>query len=178
MGMSAIQIREALIDDALAIAKVHVASWREAYAGVLPDSMLARLSVDERAASWARILSGGTWTHVAEAAGEVVGFAAACPQRTNDLRAAGFDGEISAIYLLKSHQGAGAGRAMLAAGAGALRRRGFQSAALWVLRDNGRARRFYERLGADYLTEKAEQRPEARIFEVAYGWSDLSLLTA
>jgi len=41
-------IRPATPEDARAIAEVHVASWRYAYRGLLPDDVLDRLSVEER----------------------------------------------------------------------------------------------------------------------------------
>ena len=43
--------------------------------------------------------------------------------------------------------GSGAGTALLAAGVEELRRQGYAEASLWVLEDNPRARRFYEREG-------------------------------
>ena len=47
MVTSTRRIRTATPEDARAIAEVHVASWRAAYRGVLPDTYLDRLSVDE-----------------------------------------------------------------------------------------------------------------------------------
>ena len=45
-------VRNARSADAPGIAEVHVASWRAAYAGQLPDRFLRKLSVDERTRSW------------------------------------------------------------------------------------------------------------------------------
>jgi len=45
-------VRDARSADAPGIAEVHVASWRAAYAGQLPDGFLRKLSVDERTRSW------------------------------------------------------------------------------------------------------------------------------
>ncbi len=45
-------IRTARPDDARSVAEVHVASWRHAYRGLLPDDYLERLSVDDREAMW------------------------------------------------------------------------------------------------------------------------------
>ncbi len=66
-------MRDAVPGDARAIAGVHVASWRAAYAGLMPDTVLAGLSVEERTASWTRLLAEpGQHTLVVEAE-EVVG---------------------------------------------------------------------------------------------------------
>lgn len=45
-------IRKATIKDASAIAHVHVTSWHETYAGIIPDSYLARLDVNQKQAMW------------------------------------------------------------------------------------------------------------------------------
>jgi hypothetical protein len=51
-------IRLATPDDAQALGAMHVASWRETYAGILPDRMFSVLSIDARAKAWAKI---GFW---------------------------------------------------------------------------------------------------------------------
>jgi hypothetical protein len=45
-------VRPAVLQDAPAIAAVHVATWRDAYAGLLPDDFLDGLDVDQRAERW------------------------------------------------------------------------------------------------------------------------------
>jgi hypothetical protein len=57
-----------------------------------------------------------------------------------------------------------------------LMRRGFSAAALWVLRDNLRARRFYERFGGKVIAEREDVRDSAALTELGYGWSDLTEL--
>jgi GNAT superfamily N-acetyltransferase len=47
-----IAVRPARPADAVAIGAVHVAVWRSAYAGILPDAYLARLSVSRHAAHY------------------------------------------------------------------------------------------------------------------------------
>ncbi len=55
--MSALVIRDARAEDAEDIAGVHVRSWQAAYRGLIDQSVLDGLSVDERAAGWRRILA-------------------------------------------------------------------------------------------------------------------------
>ena len=52
-----IRIRRASRSDAAAIARVHVETWQSAYAGLLPDSMLAGMSDVRQAAWWTRLLA-------------------------------------------------------------------------------------------------------------------------
>lgn len=74
-------LRRATIDDADQLGAVHVASWREAYAGILPDDMLTGLSVDARSAMWTKILGdpsafAETAVYVIEDKDSIIGFGA------------------------------------------------------------------------------------------------------
>ncbi|WP_035179671.1 GNAT family N-acetyltransferase [Acidocella facilis] len=178
--MSTIQLRVANLSDVGSLAAVHVAAWRESYPGILPDEMLAALSVEARTDMWREFLSAPatsaeTKVYVAEMHGQIVGFGSCGGQREKALAQLGFGGEISAIYLLRSHQRLGLGRSLMTQMAQALTKLGFVGAALWVLRENIAARGFYERLGGTLVGEKKDERPDATFDEVAYGWRDLTL---
>jgi ribosomal protein S18 acetylase RimI-like enzyme len=54
--------------------------------------------------------------------------------------------------------------------------RGFNAAALWVLRDNLKARRFYEHFGAKVIAEREDVRDGAVLVELAYGWPEIKEL--
>jgi GNAT superfamily N-acetyltransferase len=137
-------IRSAEPADARAIAEVHVASWRWAYAGDLPQEVLDALSVDDRERMWNRaILDAAVTVIVAEEGGRVVGFVSTGPTRDDD--APGGTGELFAIYLDEAVAGTGVGAALLERAERDLREAGFNRATLWVLASNDRARRFYER---------------------------------
>jgi len=178
--VAAIKLREANRADASIIGALHVASWRETYEGILPDETLAGLSVEARTAMWSTVLGDpdeGTYVLVAEEGGNVVGFGSCGRQRDEALADAGFSGEIGTVYVLRSSQNRGAGRLLMAAMAEAMSSRGHMAASLWVLRENARARAFYEYLGGEMIGEKKDEQPEATLVEVAYGWRDLSRLT-
>jgi ribosomal protein S18 acetylase RimI-like enzyme len=167
----------ALPSDSADLAQMHVASWRETYPGLVPEAMLSSLSVGARAAAWSRVLaepSPSSAVFVAELGGSIVGFGSCGPQRADTLRIKGYDGEISAIYVLKALQRRALGTRLLLAMASRLQACGFQAASLWVLRDNAPARRFYERCGGQMIAEREDVRPQGILFEVAYGWSDLT----
>jgi GNAT superfamily N-acetyltransferase len=159
---------------------MHVASWRETYAGTLPDAMLSSLSIEERAVMWDWImrqetLSASTTVQLVEHEGQIIAFGSCGSQRTGDLKDRGYDGEISAMYVLKAFQGRGVGARLLFAMASNLSTRGFSAASLWVLRDNHPARGFYERYGAQLMiSEKRDVRDDAVLIEVAYGWAHLT----
>jgi GNAT superfamily N-acetyltransferase len=143
-----ISIRPATPADARSVAEVHVGSWRYAYRGMLPDDYLERLSVDEREAMWLAAFSdpdASTGAFVAEADRRIVGFSSFGPSRDDD--ATDGTGEIPAIYVEPSVLGTGVGRELFEAATEALRQAGYRRATLWVLEANGRARRFYEKVG-------------------------------
>ena len=169
--------RPAGFGDAEAIARVHVASWRETYPGLVPQPMLDRLSVAGRTRSWRSTLRrppavSRTAVFVAEWNRIIVGFAAGGAQRSSALRRAGFTAEIDAIYVLRAAQGQGLGRLLMASLAQTFVDRGHGAASLWVLRENAAARRFYERLGGEPVAEKQD----GALIEIAYGWSALTRL--
>jgi ribosomal protein S18 acetylase RimI-like enzyme len=177
--MLTFNIRAADPDDAVGIARVHTACWRETYFGILPDEMLAALDIDARANMWASALSApANLVSVLESAGEIVGFGACGDQRTPTLRITGYDAEIVAINLLRIAQGVGAGRTLMSHMVVWLAERGMKGVSLWVLAGNQNARRFYERLGAEICGEREERLPQAVLKEVAYGWLDVRTLTA
>ncbi len=185
MTETRIRIRRACAVDAEAIAAVHVAAWRETYAGLMAAEVLAGLSVDERSARWRCILGApdpaiGTAAFVACAPSDsVVGFGSCGRQRSQELADAGFGGEFQAIYVLRAAQHRGVGRALMATMARDLASRCLQGGALWVLEGNQSARGFYEALGGRVVGEREDRRGEDLILaEVAYGWARLGSIGA
>jgi ribosomal protein S18 acetylase RimI-like enzyme len=144
-------IRPATVDDAEELAQVNVDTWRSAYAGIMPDDVLAGLDLGEWTARKRQQLSepGPFTTLVATAGPAIVGFVSYGPYRI-DSQTDGEPvpaGEVLAVYVHPKRQGAGAGRALMDAAAAGLRRQGFPELRLWVLEDNAPSRRFYERYG-------------------------------
>jgi ribosomal protein S18 acetylase RimI-like enzyme len=172
------QIRIATPDDAQALGQMHVTSWRETYAGLLPDEMISSLSVEARVAAWAKIMRDSateysTVIYLAEYHGALVGFGSCGAQRTESLKHKGYTGEVSAIYVLREFQKRKIGTRLLCTMFSDLQEHGFNAAALWVLRDNLRARRFYEHFGAKVIAEREDVRDGTVLVELAYGWPDL-----
>lgn len=134
-------MRRARPDDAAAIAEVHARTWQAAYDHVFGAERLAERRPD--VARWNRILSNERVTvHVADDGGRVVAFVSVGPSRDEDAEA-----ELYAIYALPEAWGTGTGHALMQSGLAVLRAAGYRDAILYVLEDNPRARRFYEREG-------------------------------
>jgi phosphoribosylanthranilate isomerase len=169
-----LRFRRATPADADALGHVHVAAWREAYAGLIPDAVLADLDPRQRASMWHDLLTKGAAVQLAERDGAIVGFGSSGPQPDPTLSCAA---EIHAIYVLRSAQRQGAGRTLMAAMARDLLAQGHASAALWVLEGNTPARRFYAALGGREIDRREQQRDGFSAVGIAYGWEDLTVLT-
>jgi GNAT superfamily N-acetyltransferase len=145
-----VELRDAAPADAHALATVHVASWRAAYRGLMPDEVLAGLSVPEREQRWTdRLAAPAPRTSVVVAidARQFVGFAAVGPPLVAIDRADPTLGDLYALYLDPGHWGRGIGAPLHAAALDRLATHGFTHAGLWILDGNERAQRFYLRHG-------------------------------
>lgn len=141
-------IRQATLEDALAIAEVHVRSWKAAYPGLIPQDYLDGLRVEDRLGNWETALSNPGWpaVYVFEEEDRIAGFTCLSPSRDLDADQSS-TGEVQAIYLDPDAFGRGVGELLMNSAEVELAAAGFTDASLWVLDTNMRARRFYERLG-------------------------------
>jgi GNAT superfamily N-acetyltransferase len=138
-----VEIRRARLEDAAAIAAVHVRTWQSAYEHVFGAERLAGIDPAAREGGARRFATDpDSDTFVAEAEGRIVGFVG-----TGVAEDEGEARELFAIYVLPEAWGSTAGSGLMQAAVDAMRGRGATAAILWVLEDNPRARRFYEREG-------------------------------
>ncbi|MQA10577.1 MAG: GNAT family N-acetyltransferase [Pseudonocardiaceae bacterium] len=145
-----VELRDATPADAHAIADVLVRSWRAAYRGLLPDDVLAGLSIRDREQFWSDVLTARpphTRTVVATIASAIVGFAATGPPLVPADRADPTLGDLYALYLAPDVWRHGIGTQLHATALDGLRSCGFTHAGLWVLDTNEPAQRFYHRHG-------------------------------
>ena len=140
MGSTA--VRQAHVEDAKAMARIHVQSWQETYRGLIADEILDRPGfVEWRERFWAAALSDERYAlnraAVAERDG-MVGIAMAGPPEESE---AHWPLQLFILYVLAADHGTGAGRDLLAAVIGN------DDAALWVADPNPRAQAFYRKHG-------------------------------
>ena len=160
-------VQPATQNDADAIGRIQVESWRVAYMGLLPAATIAAFDVEGRQQMWreglARAPQPGSATFVATRGGETVGFATVGESYSED----GI-GELYAIYVHPSSWGHGVGRALIEQSELSLRDSGFPSALLWVLDGNERAERFYRSAGWLRDGEKDDVFQGADVVELRY----------
>lgn len=139
------RVRPAAPADADAIASIHVRAWQVAFRGLVPDSLLDNLAVEQRALAWrGRLNRADASTWVIERSGPVLGFASAGASRDAGTIGAG---ELYAFYIEPAELGTGLGRALLERALDGLRADDHSAAVLWVLPGNERAIAFYQRAG-------------------------------
>ena len=164
-------VRRAEPQDAPAVARVHTASWRQAYRGLLPQEYLDALSVDAWTKTWAKAFSQlpcqAPTNLVAELDGQIIGFARVGPNRDDDTDTATC--ELWGLYLDPAHWGAGHGHTLHTEALDAARASEAATAILWVLTTNQRARHFYESHGwAADGAGKTVWRGDVRLDETRY----------
>jgi ribosomal protein S18 acetylase RimI-like enzyme len=142
---ASIGVRRAAPEDAPAIGEAHSEAWRVGYARLFdPDVLDAEVTT--RRAGWeARMAAPGmehTVLLVGELDGVVRGFAHVGPAADGSGR-----GEVYGFYAHPMTWGQGLAQAMMAEGLASLVAMGFDTACVWTLRDAGRARAFYEKVG-------------------------------
>ena len=171
-----VTIREARIEDAAGMAKVHVESWRTTYVGIVPDIYLANLSYARRENFWHDVLSNPSSNHCCFVAvndeEHIIGFVLGGPKRNGDPV---YEGELYSIYLLQEYQGKGIGRALTRRLVERFLQSSVTSMLLWVFAANP-ACRFYEALGGQRLKVEQADFDGVLVDEVSYGWLDISTI--
>jgi ribosomal protein S18 acetylase RimI-like enzyme len=181
-------IRRARPTDASAIGAVHVATWRTAYAGVLPEGYLKNMSALRQALGYEQAISERRNGHAvfvavatgedaplgAEEAGTVVGFVSGGKTRRDGTLGTG---EVETLYLLDDYRDRGVGRRLMRAMAAHLAAVGCRSVMLWVLRDNP-TRWFYQRLGGKQAAREVIRFAGQMMEQLAFVWDPIDTLLA
>lgn len=170
--MSRFAVREATPDDATGIARAHTDSWQTSYRGILPDTVLDRIDVGQRAETRRRILRDRSiyqlvaydLTH-----GDIVGFCDAGPAR----RHVSYAGELYAIYIVDRAKRYGLGQEMMDQVRAYFARNDLRSMIVWVLDNNHHARRFYEAQGGRMGSRLSSTVGGFPVVELSYVWEHL-----
>ena len=159
--MAQLRLRPATAADAAAIAALHTASWRDAYAAILDADFLAGPVEADRLGVWEARLRDpdpDQVVHVAQSEeGEVVGFV--CAFRDADPEWGSLVGN---LHVAPRMRGNGVGETLLRAAAALLAASGAQGGLhLWVFEANTAGLRFYERLGGRVVEQTVSRMAAA-----------------
>lgn len=170
--MTRFAVREATLDDADGIARAHTDSWQTSYRGILPDTVLDRIDVGQRAETRRRILRDRAIHQLVAydvTHGDIVGFCDAGPSR----RHVPYAGELYAIYIVQRAKRYGLGQDMFERVQAWLVREGMRSMIVWVLDNNHHARRFYEAMGGRMGSRLSSTVGGFPVVELSYVWDRL-----
>jgi ribosomal protein S18 acetylase RimI-like enzyme len=161
-----VRIRAGSAADAAQVAAVQRETWFAAYEGIIAAEVIDRVTLPDdgarvrqsfRTRPRQRMLLATDPDATGPDAGEVVGYASYGPETDvlnapwpHPLTADGAGGrvaELYALYVRPAWWSTGTGRALMERVLARTGAAGYQAITLWVLRDNERARRFYERAG-------------------------------
>jgi GNAT superfamily N-acetyltransferase len=171
------EIRDACIDDAEGIARVHYESWKTSYRGIIDQDCLDAMAFEDRLQLRKQTFFESKAIHlVAIYRGSIVGFCDADAMQFHSNQCLSKDqkkkrdelGEIHRIYLLKEHKGKGIGHALFEEARLRLKERGLIPLLVWALKDNKKARSFYERQGGILVDEISVKIGKQMYPEVAY----------
>jgi GNAT superfamily N-acetyltransferase len=132
--LSAVGIRDASHDEVETCFSVQRRSAVVGYAHIFPQDRYP-FPDDVVRREWAERMTTADWVGLAERGGEAVGTISVVGNR------------IESLFVVPEEWGSGVATQLLAAGLDRIRAAGHGAAALDVMADNARARRFYEREG-------------------------------
>jgi ribosomal protein S18 acetylase RimI-like enzyme len=170
-------IRDATQSDVTAIAHLHAESWRSAYRGILSDDYLEKHAHGDRLAAWqerfSAVAPNPMFVLVADAGTQLAGFACVFPNED-----AVFGSFLDNLHVAPQLTGQGIGRQLLSEAAARLLRSGSRTGLyLWVLEQNHRARRFYEKAGGIFEGSVVSSMPDGqRVVALRFHWSNPSRL--
>jgi GNAT superfamily N-acetyltransferase len=168
-----VMIRAGSAADAAQVAAVQREGWFAAYEGIIPAEIIDRVTAPDdgarvrqsfRTRPWQRMLvavapdqEDADRKDADQEGASIVGYASFGPETDvlsapwpHPLTTEGKDGKVAelyALYVRPAWWSTGTGRALMERVLARTSGAGYRSIMLWVLRDNRRARRFYERAG-------------------------------
>lgn len=163
-------IRRATAEDAAALAELGAATFIESFGQLyVPRDLQAFLEESHSVEAYAKVLANpdyGLWIAIRD--GRAIGYAQAGPCGLPHDDAQPGDGELKRLYLLKSEQNGGVGRALFDQALAWLERDGPRPLWISVWSENLGAQRFYGRYGFEFAGEYAfivgEQRDREFMF--------------
>jgi GNAT superfamily N-acetyltransferase len=175
MPTDGLHIRNAEPEDAVSIASVQIDAWRTTYAGIIDESYLAGMSLDENKGRWDRILALGIddpkrVSLVATVDERVIAFASGGPARGDNPPT---DGELFALYMLAGYQGRGYGKRLFDTFVRSMARIGFRSLMVWVLKEN-RSGGFYRAMHGIEASATTITIGDGDHVEISYLWPSIA----
>ena len=181
--MSNFSIEVATSDHISDLARIHVASKKEAYKHIVDNDFLASKTQSEYENKW------NSWLSEEEVEVAVLsiddtpqGFISygrmqTPPPGTSKIRPV-YSSEIFAIHVHPDYWRQGCGIKLLSHATDMLAEKKHKSLCLWVLKDNKNAIGFYDHLNGQRLGKRDVEVGPNKVKEVCYGWRDMSVIAS
>ena len=173
----AITVRPASLLNAADIAHIHLNCWKNNYKGIIDQSFLDTLTLEDRLKNRQKILKESTDIHfIALYQNKIVGFCDAghfyfrtnqklsTEQRNNRNE----PGEIYSMYVSPEYQNRGIGKFLFEQARNELNNKGLIPFIIWTLKDNQASCQFYESLGGIRIDEMVRSFGGREYSQVAY----------
>lgn len=164
-----VEVRDAAVEDAAAIARIYVDTWRDTYDGILSAAYLAKMSVEKLSQRWRQLLRRPhELVLVAVLHDEVVAFCSGGLETSGDPF---FRGEVFTLYVTPEHQRRGIGEHLLAEMLARLEH--LAPVIVQVLEKNDGARRFYVEMGGVPVRRGSQVVGGQAVETVTYAFFDV-----
>lgn len=147
--------------DSPGMGRVYCEAWKAAYAGIVPQEFLDGLTPESSAPPAEKISAENCLVY--EDGGIVAGLVTFGPTRDG-----GDAGEIRTLYVLPGFWRNGAGSELFATALQKMKDAGYRRVCVWTLTENGRARRFYEKMGMINADERQIEIAGKMLSETRY----------
>lgn len=164
-----IETRWSRAEDAPALAELHAAAWRHAYAGIIPGVTLERMIAARGPSWWRRLHGAGARALLIEFDGAVAGYATLGRNRAGPRSDRA--GEIYELYLRPTYQGIGLGRRLFTEARARLADHGLTGLKVWALAENTVGRRFYVAMGGAEWSRARDRIGGRDLEKVGYRWA-------
>ena len=161
------EIRNVEERDLLQVAEIVINDWKIAYRGIIDDAYLDNLDVQAKYERFKQNYQEGHFT-VAVRGSEVLGFARYSDEPFNNSDNKKVECELCALYVKWDVRGSGIGAALVTYVKDYFKSIGKKSMCIWCLKENHKARFFYEKMGGTLYAEQDLERGGKIYKEVGY----------
>ena len=159
-------IRKVKYEDIEQIVDINIKDWKKVYKGIIDDEILDNLNREEKIKKWREHYNIGN-VIVAEENGTILGY---CRYDDNVVyENTDIDSEIIAIYVDCDKLGNGIGKKLVEYVKNDLKNKNKTKMVIWCLEKNQNARKFYEKMGGNLLSDEKYFEKEGKKYkEVGY----------
>lgn len=164
-------IREAILEDAQSIARVHKDAWLNTYKGIIPDEkinqVIKRYESGESKLIREEVIRKGHAVYVALVNNIIIGFVIGGPNRFKENP---IDSEIYSIYIDQKYHKQGIGKGLVNKFINDYAiKRNYRSMAINVLAEN-KSTQFYKKIGGKLLKSELEDCYGTQLEVLTFSW--------